>query len=304
MHMRSMKVTALAAVALVGASCTHGQRVGAETTAAKLLISSDQENQLGLQVQQELSKQGVKIVTDTLVNRYVQEVSHSVLRFAQKDRPDVTWHVYVIDDPKTVNAFATPGGYLYVYTGLLLKADNDAEVAGVLGHEAGHVVARHSARAMVDQLGLQAVVGMALGKDPNQVAKVAANLLAGGTMLAHSRGEETEADEHGVTYLSQAGYDPNALITFFEKLKSLEGSQPSILKYLSDHPLTQDRIDHLQQYIAQHKLTGSNLGTAKLPGVKGQLEAGVTSEPLSAKTSPPKTPASPAPAAQPSSTKP
>lgn len=278
--MRSMKMAALAAVAVLGASCTHGQRVGAETTAAKLLISPEQENQLGLQVQQELSKQGVKIVSDTLVNRYVQEISHSVLRFAQKDRPDVTWHVYVIDDPKTVNAFATPGGYLYVYTGLLLKASNDAEVAGVMGHEAGHVVARHSARAMVDQLGLQTVIGMALGKNPNQVASVAANLLANGTLLAHSRGEETEADEHGVTYLSKAGYDPRALITFFEKLKAMEGSQPSILKYLSDHPLTQDRIDHLQQYIAQHKLTGSNLGTEKLPGVKAQLEAGVTSAPL------------------------
>jgi predicted Zn-dependent protease len=186
----------------------------------------------------------------------------------------------VIDDPKTVNAFATPGGYLYVYTGLLLAADNDAEVAGVMGHEAGHVVLRHSARAMVDQLGLQTVLGMALGKNPSQVATVAGNLLAGGTMLAHSRGEETEADERGASYLSQAGYRPQALMTFFEKLKKQEGAQPSILKYLSDHPLTQDRIDHLQQYIAAHHLTGSNLGAGQLAGVKARIEAGVTSAPL------------------------
>jgi predicted Zn-dependent protease len=283
-----MTVAALAAAVTLGGACTHGQRVGAETTAAKLLISSEQENQLGLQVQSELAKKDVKIVDDTEVNRYVQAVSHSVLRFARKDRPDVSWHVYVIDDPKTVNAFATPGGYLYVYTGLLLKADNDAEVAGVMGHEAGHVVLRHSARAMVDKLGLQTVLGMALGKNPNQVAAVAGNLLAGGTMLAHSRGEETEADERGVSYLSQAGYQPSALMTFFEKLKKLEGSQPSILKYLSDHPLTQDRIDHLQQYIGQHHLSGSNLGTTGLPGVQARIEAGVSSRPLKPEAAPAK----------------
>lgn len=286
--MRTMRVAALAAAVALGGSCTHGQRVGAETMAAKLLISSEQENQLGLQVQSELAKKDVKIVDDTEVNRYVQAISHSVLRFARKDRPDVSWHVYVIDDPKTVNAFATPGGYLYVYTGLLLKADNDAEVAGVMGHEAGHVVLRHSARAMVDQLGLNTVLGMALGKNPNQVAAVAGNLLAGGTMLAHSRGEETEADERGVSYLSQAGYQPSALMTFFEKLKKLEGAQPSILKYLSDHPLTQDRIDHLRDYIRQHHLSGSNLGTTGLPAVQARIEAGVSSKPLKPEAAPAK----------------
>lgn len=275
--MRFMKVAALLGAVGTATGCTHAQRVSAETEAAKVLVSPEQENQLGLQVQQELSKKDVKIVQDATVNDYVQRVSNNVLQYAKKDRPDVTWHVYVIDDPKTVNAFATPGGYLYVYTGLLLAAQNEAQIAGVMGHEAGHVVARHSARSMVDALGLQAVLGMALGQNPSQVAQIAGNLLAGGTMLAHSRGEESDADDYGVTYLAEAGYDPNALISFFEILKKEEGSQPGIMKYLSDHPLTGDRITHLQQYIAEHHLTGSTKGTGQLPAIQAKLKAGVKS---------------------------
>lgn len=275
--MRSMTVTAWLAAAMLGTACSHAQMVGAETQVAKVLISPQEENQLGLQVQQQLAQKDVKVVTDPRVVDYVQRVSNNVLQFAKKDRPEVTWHVYVIDDPKTVNAFATPGGYLYVYTGLLLAADNEAQIAGVMGHEAGHVVARHSARAMVDAMGLQAVTAMALGQNPNQVAAVAANLLAGGTMLAHSRGEETDADEYGVRYLADAGYDPNALIAFFQKLEQSEGKQPGFLKYLSDHPLTPDRITHLQQYIAEHHLTGSKEGSGELPGIQAKIKSGVSS---------------------------
>ena len=143
------------------------------------------------------TKEKIKYVEDPAVVEYVRSVSTPILQAANRDRADVKWKVNVIDDPKTVNAFATPGGYLYVYTGLLLAADNEAELAGVLGHEAAHVTGRHSAQALMLQYGQQAVIGAALGKNTGTAAQIAAGLAGAGAGLAFSRGNETEADELG-----------------------------------------------------------------------------------------------------------
>lgn len=169
-------------------------------------------------------------------------VADKVIAFGKKERPEVQWQVNVIDDPKTVNAFATPGGYLYVYSGLILAADNEAELAGVMAHETGRVVARHSARQMVDAYGLQAISALVLGKNPGLLASLASGVGQKGFMLANSRSDETEADEYGARYAAAAGYDPHGLVTFFDKLRKREGSSPRILAILSDHPATPDRI--------------------------------------------------------------
>jgi predicted Zn-dependent protease len=265
-------ILALATLAL---ACSAQQRRSAELEAANVLVPPGQEKQLGEQVKQELEqKQKVRYVEDPAVNAYVKGITDKILAFAKKDRPDVTWSVKVIDDPKTVNAFATPGGYLYVYSGLLLAAANSAEVAGVLGHESGHVVARHSARQMVDQMGLETVAEMALGRNPGAVSKMAASLVGSGTMLAYSRADESEADEYGARYASMAGYDPHGLVTFFEKLARSEGKQPAYAKFLSDHPATPDRIEQVKQYIADHHLGGSG-GTSgtEIAAVQAKLRA-------------------------------
>lgn len=264
-------LTPLAALSTSCASAASAYR-SAETTAAKLLISTEQESQLGLQVKQELEqKQNVKYLADPVVVNYVREVAGRVLEFAKKDRADVKWEVNVIDDPKTVNAFATPGGYLYVYTGLLQLADNEAELAGVMGHEAGHVVARHSARQMVNAYGLEAVTSMALGKNPNLLAQLGATVAAKGALLAHSRSDEDEADEYGARYSSQAGYDPHGITTFFEKLKATEGSTSKIMVWLSDHPATADRISRIKRYITEKGLGGSDLGQQRFEAVRRRL---------------------------------
>ena len=194
-----MRALALASAAvLASAACSHEQYRGAETAAAKALISDEQGNQIGLQVKQELEqKEHVKYVEDPQVVSFVKGITDKILPLAEKDRLGVKWDVKVIDDAKTVNAFATPGGYLYVYSGLLLAADNPSEIAGVLSHEAGHVVGRHSARQMVDAYGLQAVAALALGKNPGLAAQVATGVVGQGLTLANSRGDETEADEYG-----------------------------------------------------------------------------------------------------------
>jgi predicted Zn-dependent protease len=271
--MRHHSVAALALASVLAAACTHRQRASAETQLAKVLVSDQQESQIGLQVKQELEqKEHVRYLDDGDVTSFVKSITDKILPLAEKDRPGVKWQVEVIDDPKTVNAFATPGGFLYVYSGLLLAADNPSEIAGVLSHEAGHVVGRHSARQMVDAFGLQAVAALALGRNPGLATQLAAAIGGKSLMLANSRGDETEADEYGARYASAAGYDPRGLITFFQKLAKQEGRTPQLLKLLSDHPATPDRVSHLEQYIAQNRLAASGgRDPDGLPHVKDRI---------------------------------
>jgi len=264
----TIRVVSIFSALLIAACGVHTPK-----SVAQALISDEQENQLGQQVKQELDKQGTKYVKDPEVVNYVQGVAKRIFVSANKDRPGVTWHVYVIDDPKQVNAFATPGGNLFVYTGLLMAADNEAQLAGVWGHESGHVVARHSARQMVDAMGLETVLSIALGENPNALAQLAGTLAAKGALLSYSRQDETEADEYGARYSSAAGYDPHGIIQFFQKLEKMEGQQPALAKYLSDHPLTADRITHLTEYIQQNNLKGTELGAERLQPVKQKLVA-------------------------------
>ncbi|EPX65027.1 peptidase, M48 family [Cystobacter fuscus DSM 2262] len=272
-----MKRILLAVVTLTYAlgfstGCAKGKKFNVGRTAASLLISDQQENQLGLQVKQELeTKEKIKYLEDPTVVEYVRNLSTRILQQANKDRPGVKWKINVIDDPKTVNAFATPGGYLYVYTGLLLAAENEAEVAGVMGHEAGHVVGRHSAQAMLLQYGEQAVIEAALGKNAGTVSKIAAGLAGNGAALAFSRGNETEADELGARYISAVNYDPHGLATFFQKLAAQEGKTPAVLKWLSTHPASADRVTHINKYIQQNRLTGAELGGNQLAAIKQRL---------------------------------
>ncbi|MBX5481572.1 MAG: M48 family metalloprotease [Myxococcaceae bacterium] len=245
----------LALAATVGAGCATASVRGAEKAVATALISTEEENQLGAQMHQELQKQGIRYSTDPVVTKYVEDIARPIIEQARRDRPDVKWHIFVVDTPE-VNAFATAGGYLYVQTGLIRAVRNDAELAGVLAHEAGHVTARHVARALVQQYGLQAVAGLALGENPSQLQQLGAAVLANGAMLHHSRAQESEADEYGARYARAAGFDPNGLISFFNTLRQQSGDTPALLTWLSSHPATGDRIAHLQQYIAEHNLRG------------------------------------------------
>ncbi|QRK13108.1 M48 family metalloprotease [Archangium violaceum] len=252
--------------------CASVKKMNVGRTAASILISDEQEAQLGAQVKQELeTKEKIKYLEDPVVVDYVRNLSTPILQQANKDRQNVKWKIHVIDDPKTVNAFATPGGYLYVYTGLLLAADNEAEVAGVMGHEAGHVTGRHSAQALMLQYGQQALIDAALGKNSGTVSQIAASLAGSGTSLAFSRGNETEADELGAKYTSGARYDPHGLVTFFQKLAAQEGKTPGFMKWLSTHPPSADRVKHLNSYISSKGLSGSELGADRLAPIKARL---------------------------------
>ncbi len=269
-----VSLSAIVGMGALAAGCSARQRIGLETAAAKALISDDQEQQLGQQVKSELEqKQHIKYITDGAVTSYVQGVVNRILPFAKQDRPNQKWELHVIDDSKTVNAFATPGGYIYVYSGLVLEAANEAELAGVLSHESGHVVARHSARQLADAYGLEAILSLAIGENPSLLKQLGASIAGQGVMLANSRSDEDEADEYGARYSSAAGYDPHGLVTFFEKLLRKQGSESKALTWLSTHPATSDRIEHINHFIAENHLTGTDLGTERLAPIKHRLSS-------------------------------
>lgn len=263
---------ATASLALAAPGCSNKQRVHTEKQIAQVLVSDEQETAIGQAVKGELTRQGLRYVEDPDVQAYVDNIGRTIFKHAEKDRKGVKWHVHVVDDPKTVNAFATPGGHLYLTSGLLTAAEDEAEVAGVLAHEAGHVVARHGARQMVNMMGLQTVAAIALGEDPNQLAMIAANLAANGLLLAHSREDEHEADRHGVVYAARAGYDPRGITRFFKKLQAKQGEMPKQLVWLSTHPATSERIRRVDDLIVEKKLTGGKREEMRHAAVREILE--------------------------------
>jgi predicted Zn-dependent protease len=270
-----MKRILLLAALVAAVGCTTEQRVHTETALARALISDEQSAQIGMQVHQELQQQGVKYLKDAVVEDYVQDIADRILPQAEEDRPKIDYHIHVIDDPKTVNAFATPGGHLYVFSGLLLAADNEAEVAGVMAHEAGHVAGRHVERQMVNSYGLQALTSLALGGNPGLLKQLAANFAGVGLLRAHSRSEEIEADEYGARYMAKAGYDPQALISFFRTLeKQAGGKSPKAMAWLQTHPTEEHRIENLQDYIAEHHLQGARLERDRHQEIRRRLQRG------------------------------
>lgn len=273
MVMRTLAIPLALAVAVGGLfACTKKQYVQNEKAIAKALISDEQESAIGLALKDELSKEGVRYLDDPDVTAYVNGIGAKLFPHADKDRKGIKWHTHVVADDKMVNAFATPGGHLYVYTGLLLTADDEAEVAGVISHEAGHVVARHSARAMVDQYGLQMLGALALGENPGLLQQLAANITATGLLLAHSREAEHEADVYGVKYAARGGYDPRGISRFFKKLKAKQGSTPRSMVWLSTHPATQDRINNVEELIHEKKLTGGQRHENRHAAIKQILQ--------------------------------
>ena len=262
-----------ALLALICNCSLTSQLPEAELAVAKALVSDEQEKQLALQIHQELEKDGIKLSKDPVLTKYADGLLQQLLPHAKKDR-DTDWHVHVVEDPKVVNAFATPGGHLYLYTGLLLAADNESEVVGVLAHEVGHVVRRHSARQLVAQYGLQTVGAVALGNDPNMLAQIGAAVVANGAILAHSRADEHEADSYGIRYAAQAGYDPRGIAMFFRKLPAKNGTLNKILTYTQTHPASADRIERVNQQIARERLAGAKVGDTELKAIKQHLTMG------------------------------
>ncbi len=171
------------------------------------------------------------------------------------------FHYHLLNDPRTVNAFALPGGQIFITRALLNRLHNEAQLAGVLGHETGHVIWRHSAQQMEKgQLGQTIATGIGVGasSDRNGYAEAAAAQMANQMLQLHySRDDESQADEYGMRYMSQAGYDPHEMLGVMDVLKKLEaetpGGQPEMLR---THPLATTRIQRVQDLLKQNDYSG------------------------------------------------
>ena len=212
------------------------------------IFTDEEEVQLGLQFSHQIERE-VKLYSDPIVTAYINQLGQHLVNHSQ--RKDIRYYFKVVNTD-AVNAFALPGGYLYVNIGLIRAAENEAELAGVIGHEIGHVVGKHGVKHMTRQLGLAAVVQLALGDDQSTLERLVAGLATNGVLMKYSRHDEKEADEYAIQEMYDAGMDPEGIATFFEKLLDLQGNKPSRLAQLfSTHPPTDERVTAVRSQIAK-----------------------------------------------------
>jgi predicted Zn-dependent protease len=214
---------------------------------------------------------GSELITDPAINEYVNRVAQNIVLHSDAKIP---FTVKVINSDE-VNAFALPGGFLYVNRGLLEAAENEAEVAGVLAHEISHVTARHGIEqaSKGELLNYASIPLIFFGGLGGYLIRQAAGLAVPLTFLKFSRGAEKEADRLGAQYMWAAGYDPNALITFFEKLQAKDKRKPGTLsKVFSTHPLTGDRITEVRDLIARFPDKGEyQISTSEFGQIRSRL---------------------------------
>ena len=211
--------------------------------------SIEKEIALGKGLAQEVERQA-KIIDDPVIAEYVNRVGQNLVRNSDAKVP---FTIKVVDS-EDVNAFALPGGFFFVNSGLILKAETEAELAGVMSHEIAHVAARHGTRQATrgEVMNLASIPLIFMGGWAGYGARQAAGVLLPVGFLTFSRGFESEADLLGLQYMYKTGYDPGAFVDFFEKIQSLEKKKPGTMaKVFSTHPLTEDRIGTAQKNIQE-----------------------------------------------------
>ncbi len=238
---------------------------------ASMSGSMEKEIKIGRQLAMEIEK-GVKFVDDPVITEYVNRVGQNVVLHSDAKIP---FTIKVIDSDE-VNAFALPGGFFYVNRGLILAADNEAELAGVMAHEIAHVTARHAmenqAKATIAEIGMIAG-SIFLGGWPGVIFQNTAGLGLLAAFMKFSRGAEEEADRLGAQYLYAAGYDPTAMATMFEKLSSKSKKKPGwISRAFASHPQPPDRRAASLNLVARFPEREEYvISTSEFQRVKGKL---------------------------------
>lgn len=211
--------------------------------------STEKEIRIGKEYAQQI-EQSMKLIQDPVVNEYVNRIGQNLVRNSDAKVP----FIIKVVDADEINAMALPGGFFYVNSGLILAADDEAELAGVMSHEIAHVCARHATRQMTraQLANLMTIPLIFVGGGIGYAAREAASIGLPLTFLSFSRGFEAEADYLGVQYMYKAGYDPNEFVNFFEKIQAQEKKKPgSLAKAFSTHPQTPDRIQKTQEEISK-----------------------------------------------------
>lgn len=217
-------------------------------------LGDQQEVALGRQINAQLVGSQVRISRDRNLTNYINQIGQRLA--AKSTRPNIPYTFQVVDND-AVNAFATMGGFVYVHTGLIRTADNEAQLASVIGHEIGHVAARHAVNQMKDAA-IAGGVATAAGLDRNKAVAIGVDLALN---RPNSRRDEFQADDLGLKMLTSAGYAPSAMPAFMTKL--IRGGGGSVPTFLSTHPATQDRVARLNQAISGRNATvGDGLDSA------------------------------------------
>jgi predicted Zn-dependent protease len=230
------------------------------------LFSTKEDVDLGQQLDQEIKAnpreypmlQGNEAVTSYVSNLGKYIINNSTLIQYKNIFP---YNFQVINDT-IVNAFSTPGGFIYVYTGLMKFIDNEATLTGIMAHEIAHAERRHMTQRLTSYYGVSFVLSLLLGNNPNAFAEIAANLFVGIGFLANSRSDEEEADNYSIRYLMTTDYYPGAIKYFFTKIvneQRIAGTTPGGLdRLLSTHPLPQDRIDNVKKQLIELKINSDS----------------------------------------------
>jgi predicted Zn-dependent protease len=243
---------ALTAILALSSGCAVNAITGEEEM---MFFGPDKDVELGRQYAPAIEKELGGRIPDENLHRYIHEVGQKIARVC--DQPDIAYHFTAVQH-RSVNAIALPGGYIFITRGLLREIKSESQLAAILAHEVGHVVARDTMVAISRQLGMTALVVAAhAGGAPARVAR-AADFITAVLSLQYSRDDEKAADLVGLSYMTQAGYDPNGMVETMEILQELQTVRP--IEFFSTHPNPDSRIAYLQERIARRH---SGLGTLK-----------------------------------------
>jgi len=267
MSFKHISLTFIFVLFISSSACNSGKGLGLN------LFSIEDDKQLGLQVSKEIesdTKQFPILAPSKNPDAYrlVKKITTNILRTGKvKYANEFAWEVKIIDDNETLNAFATPGGYIYVYSGLIKYLDSEDQLAGVMGHEIAHAALRHSTRQMTKLYGIQALLSIATGKaDPGLIEQIALGVVN----LRFSRGHETEADGGSVDYLCGTSYDAAGAAGFFKKIQS-GGSGNGQPEFLSTHPDPGKRVENIEKDARSQGCRGRQGSTAEYTRIKNSL---------------------------------
>ncbi len=235
-----------------------------------ILISTNEEVSIGEKMATQV-EQEEKVLKDTVVQEYVNSVGQKIAGIS--DRKELSYHFKVLESDQ-INAFACPGGFIYVYSGLLKIIEDESELAGVLSHEISHVVARHGIKRLQQVLGVQVLLSLAFGSS-GETSQQAVSTGIGLILQGYSRDNEYEADQFGTYYMLQAGYSPYGMRNLLNKFEQLSDKEPTFFeKLVATHPPMNERVAKVE-----NQIKGYGEGIEKLPynkdeyaRIKGRLK--------------------------------
>ena len=243
------------------------------------IITEEDEVELGARFNQDLLAEMPEYKGNEAVLNYVRSIGEEIARVSDRPPNDVLKYHFTVVDSDEINAFAIPGGYVYVTKGLLKAATSSAEVATVLGHEVGHIAARHGVKSMEIQFGA-ALLGQLLGS--GEIAKLVQEAISLGTGLVFDQDQEREADKLGVDFALRAGWNPWGMVDFFEYLQTIEpkgddlGPLTKLGELFSSHPPTRERLENVTTQIQAYGVDRNASGyrwesDTKLSQIKAML---------------------------------